>query len=289
MNNYIKLINHTKNNILKLTKQLEFLKYINYQISILNLNQCGGYLNNEMGLESKMRNIDDKMGLESKMRNIDDKMGSAIEVLTVKVKNLDDKLKIYEKNKKEYIIDKINQTKEIEKMNKAFETYSKNNEVIKDQIEELEKDGFSIFDPSFKNRLRKELVVKAFIARGKQKFIKKRYSFVNFLIRKYYLSTLTQENSDDYDFLLFSRPKEIIEMTEDSRSGKKISKFKKAISKRIITDDEIKKRNFAIAETKKMLKLQVNSEDFNELIRIINKNNSELNSEDEKTIDKFYN
>ena len=229
------------------------------------------------------------MGLESKMKNIDDKMGSAIEVLTVKVKNLDDKLKIYEKNKKEYIIDKINQTKELEKMNKDFENFSKNNKVIKDQIEDLEKDGFSIFDPSFKNRLRKELVVKAFIARGKLKFLKKRYSFVNFLIRKYYLSTLTQEDSDKYDFLLISRPKEIIEITEDSRSSKKISKFKKAISKRIITYDEIKKRNFAIAETKKMLKLQVNSEDFNELIRIINKNNSELNSEDEKTIDKFYN
>lgn len=270
-NNYIKLINLTKNNILKLTKQLKFLNYIDNQIVLLNLNQFGG-------------------GLETQIKNINEQMGNEVKLLRERLETLDQRLKDYEVSKQQNLIEKINKYKEIEKLNRNFELYNRKKIIIENQIEKLKNDGHDIFDPGFKDLLMKELVIRAFKIKGKEKLIKRRYNFVDFLIRKYYLSTLTEEDSDKYTFLSFVRPKEIMEMIQDTQtlSHEDLTKFQKAVSKKEITKDQNSKREFAISETKKMLQLQFNDKEYNELKGVMDKRNSELNEKDEEIIDKFY-
>jgi hypothetical protein len=270
-NNYIKLINLTKNNILKLTKQLKFLNYIDNQIVLLNLNQFGG-------------------GLETQIKNINEQMGNEVKLLRERLETLDQRLKDYEVSKQQNLIEKINKYKEIEKLNRNFELYNRKKIIIENQIEKLKNDGHDIFDPGFKDLLMKELVIRAFKIKGKEKLIKRRYNFVDFLIRKYYLSTLTEEDSDKYTFLSFVRPKEIMEMIQDTQtlSHEDLTKFQKAVLKKEITKDQNSKREFAISETKKMLQLQFNDKEYNELKGVMDKRNSELNEKDEEIIDKFY-
>ena len=79
-------------------------------------------------------------------------------------------------------------------------------------------------------------------------------------------------------------------MIQDTQtlSHEDLTKFQKAVSKKEITKDQNSKREFAISETKKMLQLQFNDKEYNELKGVMDKRNSELNEKDEEIIDKFY-
>ena len=270
-NNYIKLINNTKNNILNLTKQLNFLNYIDNKIFILKLSQLGG-------------------GLESEMKEINEKLKTEMGLLEERVKLLDQKIKDYEESKQKNIIDKLNEFKKISKLNKQFDMLSKNKEKISKEIINLEKEGYNIMDPEFKNILRQKLVANTFQNKGKEKLIRSRYNFVNFLIKKYYISTLSGDDSKKYNFLDVARPKEIIEMIEYTKfiNDKKLSPLEKLLTKKEITQDQKMKRDYLIGETKKILKSKFNDKEYNDLIGIIDKIDGKLNEQDQKIIDSFY-